>query len=156
MGLACLNIHARCRISQSRITRGATWRAAFKPVAVISCIKGERMANVLLVDDDANVLQALETMLVLQGHRVRTAESGASALNAVRLDAPEIIVTDVMMPDMDGIRLLRTLRSTPRFADIPVILMTAINVPQDLPVQASLRKPYSAAHLVDLISKLLA
>jgi CheY-like chemotaxis protein len=113
------------------------------------------MANVLLVDDDANGLHALETMLVLQGHRVRTAESGAAALKVASLDAPEIIVTDVMMPGMDGIRLMRALRATPMLADIPVILMTAINVPRDLPVQAVLRKPCSAEQLVDLISKLL-
>jgi CheY-like chemotaxis protein len=113
------------------------------------------MANVLLVDDDANGLQALETMLLLQGHRVRTAESGTAALTVVSLDAPEIIVTDVIMPGMDGIRLMRTLRATPMLAEIPVILMTAVNVPRDLPVQAILRKPCSAEQLVDLIGKLL-
>jgi CheY-like chemotaxis protein len=113
------------------------------------------VADVLLVEDDENFLWALETMLVLEGHCVRTAESGAEALDAASRHAPEIIVTDVMMPGMDGITLMRALKGTPMLADIPVILTTAINVPQDLPVQAVLRKPFSVAELADLINRLV-
>jgi CheY-like chemotaxis protein len=112
------------------------------------------MANVLLVEDDANFLWALETMLVLQGHHVRMAGSGAEALRDASLYVPDIIVTDVVMPAMDGIRLLRALKATPLLADIPVILTTGINVPRDLPVQAFLRKPFSAAELAELIDRL--
>jgi CheY-like chemotaxis protein len=60
-----------------------------------------------------------------------------------------------MMPDMDGITLVRALKAAPTLADIPVILTTAINVSHALPVQAILRKPFSAADLVDLIDRLL-
>jgi CheY-like chemotaxis protein len=113
------------------------------------------MANVLLVEDDANFLSALETMLVLQGHHVRLAGGGAEALHDASLYVPDIIVTDVVMPAMDGIRLVRALKAAPLLADIPVILTTGINVPQDLPVQAFLRKPFSAADLAELIDRLL-
>jgi CheY-like chemotaxis protein len=58
------------------------------------------MANVLLVEDDANLLQALGTLLVHEGHQVRRAENGTEALNATSVEAPDIIVTDVMMPGM--------------------------------------------------------
>ncbi|WNC95412.1 response regulator (plasmid) [Paraburkholderia sp. FT54] len=68
------------------------------------------MANVLLVEDDANLLRALGTLLVVEGHRVRRAENGTEALNAASVEAPDIIVTDVMMPGMDGIALVRRLR----------------------------------------------
>jgi CheY-like chemotaxis protein len=112
------------------------------------------MANVLLVEDDANFLHALETMLVLRGHHVRMAGSGVEALHDVSLHVPDI-VTDVVMPAMDGIRLVRALKSAPWLADIPVILTTGINVPQDLPVQAFLRKPFTAAELAELINRLL-
>jgi CheY-like chemotaxis protein len=113
------------------------------------------MANVLLVEDDANFLHALEAMLVLQGHHVRLAGNGAEALHDVSLHVPDIIVTDVVMPAVDGIRLVRALKSAPWLADIPVILTTGINVPQDLPVQAFLRKPFTAAELAELINSLL-
>jgi CheY-like chemotaxis protein len=112
------------------------------------------MANVLLVEDDANFLHALETMLVLH-HHVRMAESGAEALHDVSLHVPDIIVTDVVMPAMGGIRPVRALKAAPRLADIPVILTTGINVPEDLPVQAFLRKPFTAAELAVLINRLL-
>ncbi|MFL9914718.1 response regulator [Paraburkholderia fungorum] len=61
------------------------------------------MANVLLVEDDAHLLRALNTLLVVEGHRVRRAENGTEALNAASVEAPDIIVTDVMMPGTDGI-----------------------------------------------------
>ena len=111
------------------------------------------MANVLLVDDEADLLLALKALLVLHGHTVRTAENGAEALYAVSMDVPDIVVTDVVMPSMDGIRLVRALRAAPLLADIPVILTSAINVPRDLPVHAFLRKPFSAIELVDLRSR---
>jgi CheY-like chemotaxis protein len=113
------------------------------------------MANVLLVEDDVNLLQALETLLVLEGHRVRRAENGTEAFNAASDDAPDIVVSDVMMPDMDGITLVRALKAAPLLAHIPVILTTAINVSHALPAQAFLRKPFSAVELVDLIDRLL-
>ncbi|MFL9963349.1 response regulator [Paraburkholderia sediminicola] len=113
------------------------------------------MANVLLVEDEADLLHALEALLILEGHNVRTAENGAEALHAVSQAVPDIVVTDAVMPGMDGIRLVRELRAAPLLAHIPVILTSAINVPRDLPVFAFLHKPFSAIELVGLINRLL-
>jgi CheY-like chemotaxis protein len=112
------------------------------------------MAAVLIVEDEPDLLHALEAVLALEGHTVRMATNGTEALNAVWLQAPDIIVTDVMMPNMDGIALLGTLKAQPLLAHIPVILVSAINVPQGLPAQGFLQKPFSAAALVDLIDRL--
>ncbi|MFM0557972.1 hypothetical protein P0D69_44680 [Paraburkholderia sediminicola] len=68
--------------------------------------------------------------------------------------APDIIVSDVMMPGMDGMRLAPAHKAAPSRAHIPVTLMTAINVLHVLPVQALLQKPFSAVERVDLIDKL--
>jgi CheY-like chemotaxis protein len=114
-----------------------------------------KMANVLLVEDEADLLHALEALLILEGHNVRTAENGADALHAVSQAVPDIVVTDAVMPGMDGIRLVRELRAAPLLAHIPVILTSSINVPRDLPVHAFLRKPFCAIELVGLISGLL-
>jgi CheY-like chemotaxis protein len=113
------------------------------------------MAIVLLVEDDTNVLASMETLLVMAGHRVQRAENGNEAFLAASEDAPDIIITDVVMPVMDGLALVRALRAAPVLAHIPVILTTAVNVPQGLPVQALLRKPFVAAHLLNLIYKLV-
>lgn len=113
------------------------------------------MVNVLLVEDEAELRQALGALLVLEGHSVRVAENGADALHAVSLDIPDIVVSDVVMPDMDGIRLVRALRTAALLAGIPVILTSTSNVPRDLPVHAFLRNPFSAIKLVGLINRLL-
>lgn len=113
------------------------------------------MANVLLVEDEVDLLQGLKAVLVLDGHTVQTAQNGADALHNVSLNFPDIVVSDVVMPIMDGIRLVRAVRAAPLLADIPVILTSAVNVPPNLPVDAFLRKPFCAADLVDLINRLL-
>jgi CheY-like chemotaxis protein len=113
------------------------------------------MAIVLLVEDDTNVLASMETLLVMAGHRVQRAENGNEAFLAASDDAPDIIISDVVMPVMDGLALVRALRAAPLLAHIPVILTTAVNVPQGLPVQALLRKPFVAAQLLNLIYKLV-
>ncbi|MFM0557807.1 response regulator [Paraburkholderia sediminicola] len=87
---------------------------------------------------------------------MRRAENGTEALNATSVEAPDIIVTDVMRPGMDGMALVRALRAVPLLAHIPVIMTAAINVPRVLPLQAFLRKPFSEVELVDLIDRLLA
>lgn len=113
------------------------------------------MAHVLLVDDETDLLQLLEAVLVHEGHTVRTAQNGADALHDVWLNVPDIVVTDVVMPIMDGIRLVRALKAAPLLAHIPVILTSFVNVPRNLPVHALLRKPFGATELVDTISRLL-
>jgi CheY-like chemotaxis protein len=112
------------------------------------------MVTVLIVEDEPELLHVLEAILVLEGHNVLKAANGAEALNSVWLHNPDIIVTDIMMPGMDGITLLRALKAQPLLARIPVILTTAINVPKDLPGQGFLRKPFSAAALLELINRL--
>ena len=81
--------------------------------------------NVLVVDDTEDCRLILRTMLESQGHRVRLAENGAQALAAVREQRPDVIMLDVMMPDMSGIEVLQELRSQPSTASVPVILVTA-------------------------------
>ncbi|CAB3795429.1 Regulator of RpoS [Paraburkholderia ultramafica] len=89
------------------------------------------------------------------GHRVQRAGNGREAFIAASNNTPDIIVSDVVMPVMDGIRLVHALREAPMLVHIPVILTTGVNVPEGLPVQALLRKPFVAAHLLSLIYRLV-
>ncbi|HEV7397812.1 MAG TPA: diguanylate cyclase, partial [Pyrinomonadaceae bacterium] len=81
--------------------------------------------DVLVVDDDDDKLTLLSVALGMEGYNVRTAENGREALAAVESYPPDLIITDVMMPEMDGYELARTIRRNPQTKFIPLILQTA-------------------------------
>lgn len=81
------------------------------------------MANLLIVDDELGMRQFLTHLFQREGHEVRAAENGREAVELLRNDRADLIVSDVRMPDMNGIELLREARAL--FPDIEVVLMTA-------------------------------
>jgi diguanylate cyclase (GGDEF)-like protein len=81
--------------------------------------------TVLVVDDDADKLNLLEVALGMEGYSVRTAGNGREALAAVESYQPDLIITDVMMPEVDGYELARRIRENPLTKFIPLILQTA-------------------------------
>jgi pilus assembly protein CpaE len=81
--------------------------------------------KILLIDDDLDTLRLVGLMLQRQGYEVRAANSGVQALAMVQSELPDMILLDVMMPDMDGYEVARRLRSDARTADIPIIMFTA-------------------------------
>src|SRR5207245_10460425 len=87
--------------------------------------------RILIVDDDAWILKMVSTVLDKRGYAIDTAQDGAEALEKVQAHAPDLIVTDVMMPRMDGWALIRTLRSREQTAFVPVIFLTALGSDDD-------------------------
>ena len=82
--------------------------------------------QVLCVDDDPDILEVAQLSLeAVGGFRVASAASGAEALTVAKRVQPDIILLDVMMPDMDGPTTLQALRAQPATARIPVVFMTA-------------------------------
>src|ERR1051325_2889686 len=81
------------------------------------------MANLLIVDDELGMRQFLTHLFQRDGHTVRAAENGRQALELLRVAPADLIISDVRMPDMNGIELLRAAREL--FPDIEVVLMTA-------------------------------
>jgi diguanylate cyclase (GGDEF)-like protein len=81
--------------------------------------------NVLVVDDDPDKLHLLEMALRLVGYEVRTAVDGHEALSAIAAYQPDLVISDVMMPGMNGYDLARQIRENPRTKFIPIILQTA-------------------------------
>jgi DNA-binding response OmpR family regulator len=84
-----------------------------------------RVRRVLVADDEAPIRQLLELNLRAEGLDVVCCEDGDVAYEALRTALPDLIILDVMMPGRDGLTLLRTLRSDPLTAEVPVVLLTA-------------------------------
>jgi diguanylate cyclase (GGDEF)-like protein len=85
----------------------------------------ETRSNILVVDDNPDKLMLLEAALKLAGYHVNTATDGEEALAVVASFTPDLIITDVMMPRMNGYELAEKIRSNPRTRFIPVIMQTA-------------------------------
>ena len=81
--------------------------------------------KILVTDDDLDTLRLLEILLQQQGYRTIIANSGARALELVEQEKPELVLLDVMMPEMDGIEVARRLRSSQTTKDILIIMFTA-------------------------------
>jgi signal transduction histidine kinase len=84
-------------------------------------------ANILIVDDTPNNLRLLAQMLEEHGYDVRTVTSGASALTSVNIEAPDLILLDIAMPDMNGYEVCERLHTNPQTADLPVIFISALD-----------------------------
>ncbi|MBN1889148.1 MAG: response regulator [Thermoflexales bacterium] len=88
---------------------------------------GQASSTILIVDDEPGACQTLEALLLNQGYHLALATSGQQALAMAAELAPDVILLDVMMPDMDGFEVCRRLRSDPRLAIVPVIMVTALD-----------------------------
>jgi len=87
--------------------------------------------NILIVDDTPAILSLLAQMLAVQGYEVQAATSGAQALAAVQATPPDLILLDVMMPEMSGYEVCEHLKSTAQTRDIPIIFISALEATED-------------------------
>jgi DNA-binding response OmpR family regulator len=87
--------------------------------------------KILVVDDEADILHFLELILRERGYEVETATGGAAALTAARDRQPDLVLLDIMMPQMDGWEVLKLLRIDPQTAGIPVAMISARTDPKD-------------------------
>lgn len=117
--------------------------------------------TILLVEDNKELLEVLAGELS-EAYEVLTAMNGQQALNIVRGKTVQLVVSDVMMPVMDGFALCKTIKSNFEFSHLPVVLLTARNTLQSkieglgLGADAYIEKPFDADHLQAQIASLLA
>ncbi len=88
-------------------------------------------SKVLIVDDNPQILELLEAYLEPLQLRVRLAADGEAALGAVEREEPDLILLDIMMPRRSGFEVCRILKDDPRYRDIPIIMVTALNETAD-------------------------
>lgn len=84
------------------------------------------MSRILLVEDDLDSCEALSQLLLKRGHAVDCVPNGRAALAAILSTTPELVVLDLSLPEMDGVRLLEIIRSYLRLQSLPVIVWTGL------------------------------
>ncbi len=121
------------------------------------------MANkILAVDDEKHIVRLVEINLKKAGYEVTTANNGREALEAVALSTPDLIVMDVMMPEMDGFAALKKLKDDPATSNIPVIMLTAKAQDADVfkgwqsGADLYLTKPFNPAELLTFVERILS
>ncbi|HXG85859.1 MAG TPA: response regulator transcription factor [Pyrinomonadaceae bacterium] len=120
------------------------------------------LKRLLVVDDEPNLLRAVEAVLRGEGFEITTARSGREALVAVAGSLPDLIVSDVRMPGMDGFQLARKLRASAQSALVPIVFLTAKDETEDRiegfesGVDVYLTKPFEPDELVAVIKSVLA
>jgi CheY-like chemotaxis protein len=90
------------------------------------------MATILIVDDDPDCRRPLATLLEHEGYRILQADDGLEGMQRLREAKVDLILLDMVMPGVDGIAMLQAIRKDPRYAGIPVLLVTAYHDPRKL------------------------
>jgi CheY-like chemotaxis protein len=104
---------------------------------------GNQVAEILIVDDEPDMRFILRYAFEAAGHRIVEAHHGVAALECVKNARPDLIVTDVMMPVLNGFELIRRLRADPDTAGIPILLLSS-RVRASSGADAALTKPFQA------------
>src|SRR6202051_367405 len=110
------------------------------------------MPTIALVDDDRNILTSVSLSLEAEGYRIQTYTDGASALEGLKANPPDLAIFDIKMPRMDGMELLRRLRQK---SDLPVIFLTSKDEEIDelfglkMGSDGFTRKPFSQRSLIE-------
>ncbi len=117
--------------------------------------------TIMVVDDNPDIITIVKTILEGKGFQVLSASSGAECLEALKTQKPDLIVLDIMMPEMDGLEVLTRLKGMPGFASIPVVLLTAKVQYEDvlggykLGADYYITKPFTSTQLINGINLLL-
>jgi CheY-like chemotaxis protein len=117
--------------------------------------------NIMVVDDNPDIITIVKTILEGKGYQVLSASSGQELLNLLTDRKPDLIILDIMMPEMDGLEVLGRLKAVTETASIPVILLTAKVQYEDvlggykLGADYYITKPFTSTQLVNGINLLL-
>lgn len=117
--------------------------------------------HALIVEDEESILLSLEFLLAQEGYSVATAQDGAAALKAAAEHPPDLVLLDVMLPNIDGFEVCRQLRANPALQKTRIMMVTARGRESEvahgmmLGADAFLTKPFSTRELMEKIRSLL-
>jgi two-component system alkaline phosphatase synthesis response regulator PhoP/two-component system response regulator VicR len=119
------------------------------------------MDKILVVDDEERIVKLLQVNLQKAGYDVVSASNGNEALNIIKKEKPDLIILDIMMPEMDGIEALRKLKQDKKTKKIPVVMLTCKSEDKDIfcgwkeGADAYLTKPFEPAEVIIMVKGIL-
>ena len=120
------------------------------------------MARILIVDDSPSQLMGMKRIVEKLGHEALTAEDGAADVEAAKAQKPDLILMDVVMPNLNGFQATRAISKEATTAHIPIVLVTTKDQETDKVwgmrqgAKAYITKPFNENQLIDVINSLLA
>ncbi len=118
--------------------------------------------TIMIVEDEVDAAEMFAEMMRVSGYRVLKAYSSGPAISLLSAETPDVVLLDIMMPDISGIEVLRYIRREPRLQNIPVIILSAKNLPSDIKMGLDagatlyLTKPVGYQELKSAIEKVLS
>ena len=118
-------------------------------------------SSILVVDDDQNLVDMLERILKWKGYQVTKAYDGNSALALLKKHKPDLIILDVMMPDMDGYTTCSIIKTNEATKEIPVVILSVLGyelnkeLANKIGADGYVTKPFSSRNLLDTIAQFL-
>jgi CheY-like chemotaxis protein len=118
---------------------------------------------ILIVDDDPDILEGVQAILETRPYRLMTARDGLQCLECIRHEPPDLLLLDMLMPRMDGFAVIRELRSDPKYAGLPILILTTViedaayrryelETGKAMDVQGFVEKPAPPGELLRLVS----
>ena len=121
------------------------------------------MSSILVVDDDTQVLDVMSEMLKLEGHHVTLAENGKQAVEQVEAEDFDLVITDLIMPEKEGLETISDIKKT--HSDLPIIAISGggrigpqdyLETARHIGADATLAKPFARKELISTVDALLA
>jgi CheY-like chemotaxis protein len=118
--------------------------------------------KILIVDDEPHMVRLASYILEKAGYEVHQANSGHEALARLEAEVADLVLCDIMMPDMDGFEVVRAIRADPRWQHLPVVMLTSLGQESDLSrakeagADGYLTKPCSSSQMVSEVQRYLS
>ncbi|MFN6562701.1 MAG: PAS domain S-box protein [Nostoc sp. ChiSLP01] len=152
-------IYTSDRKSSAKLNLDALVKQLKEHVITTAAVLNENRKTILVVDDDANIRELLRQQLENEGYNVREAKDGMDAIHQIKTARPDLILLDVMMPQINGFDVAAVLKNDPHTADIPIIILSIIENKErgyHIGIDRYLTKPINTEQLLREIGLLLS
>lgn len=121
---------------------------------------------ILIVDDDPDIIEGILMILETQPYRLETARDGKQCMEIIKKEVPDLVILDLLMPKMDGWGVIREMRSTPKYASVPILILSTViedashrryelETGMSMDIQGYVQKPAKPANLLHRVENII-